>query len=294
MGSTARSMVGDFPVANKILVVTGGGSGIGLAYAQHFHAKGGRVLLGDLQLTGEGQAFVDSAQPAGSVVFQRCDVTHWAELHGLISASVAAWGEVPDVYCASAGVFEPSTSNFWADSETEGYASMRINAEHPVKLTRLALRALVGADKKGVVVLVASLAGVGDVYESPLYCASKHAVVGLAKSMGHADSAEGVKVVCLCPGMVDTPIWRGRDDSKADAYGYTDGSTPRCSADEVAAVMMQMTEDGKYQGGAVMTLITPEQTALVHEGGPSPYALGLPGEVLAKERGVKWEVETKV
>lgn len=291
MGSTTRC-VGDFSAANKILLVTGGGSGIGLSYAKQFHAKGGRVIIGDLKLTAEAASFVDSAQPSGSVIFRPCDVLKWSDLHALVSASVTAWDEVPDVYCASAGVFEPPTSNFWYDTETDGYTSMRINAEHPLKLTRIALRALVGAEKMGVVVLVASLAGISDVYESPLYASSKHAVVGFAKSMGHADSAEGIKVVCVCPGMVDTPIWHDRGDTKADKYGYTDGSTPRNTSDEVAQSMLRLTEEGKYQGGTIMTIM-PGQETVIHEGGPSPYALDLPREVLAKERGKKWSFESK-
>ena len=77
---------------------------------------------------------------------------------------------------------------------------MEINANHPMKMTRLAVRALLGANKRGVVCLVASGAGLYGLYLSSLYCASKHAVVGFTKSMGLADQEEGVKIVCICPG----------------------------------------------------------------------------------------------
>jgi NAD(P)-dependent dehydrogenase (short-subunit alcohol dehydrogenase family) len=77
---------------------------------------------------------------------------------------------------------------------------MEINANHPIKMTRLAMRALLGANKKGVVCLVSSGAGLSGFYLASLYCASKAAVVGFAKSMGMADQEEGVKVVCICPG----------------------------------------------------------------------------------------------
>ncbi len=77
---------------------------------------------------------------------------------------------------------------------------MDINVNHPIKLTRLAMRALLGANKKGVVCLVASGAGLVGFYLTNLYCASKHAIVGFAKSMGQADQDEGVKIVCICPG----------------------------------------------------------------------------------------------
>lgn len=72
-----------------------------------------------------------------------------------------------------------------------------------IKLTRLALRALLGSNKNGVVVLVSSMAGYSKHYSAPLYSATKHAVVGFARSMGAAEQVQGVKVVCICPGYVD-------------------------------------------------------------------------------------------
>lgn len=77
---------------------------------------------------------------------------------------------------------------------------MEINVNHPIKLTRIAMRALLGRDKKGVVLMIASVAGLAGLYASPLYCATKHAIVGFVKSMAEADRLEGVKVVAICPG----------------------------------------------------------------------------------------------
>jgi len=62
------------------------------------------------------------------------------------------------------------------------------------------VRALLGADKKGVVLMVASVAGLVGMYATPLYCATKHAIVGFVKSMADAEGLEGVKVVAVCPG----------------------------------------------------------------------------------------------
>ncbi len=62
------------------------------------------------------------------------------------------------------------------------------------------MRALLGKDKKGVVLIVASLAGLQGAYAAALYTATKHAMVGFTRSMGAADRLEGVKIVCICPG----------------------------------------------------------------------------------------------
>ena len=76
--------------------MTGGGSGIGFAFAKLCHSKGAKVLLGDLKLTKEAEDYVSKA--GGDVMFEKCDVTSWDDLHNLISASVKKFGAVPDVY----------------------------------------------------------------------------------------------------------------------------------------------------------------------------------------------------
>jgi NAD(P)-dependent dehydrogenase (short-subunit alcohol dehydrogenase family) len=92
-------------------------------------------------------------------------------------------------------------SNFWDEPpSSDSYPTIRINVEHPIKLTRIAIRSLLKYDKKGVVLLVSSLSGLRSKYGSVLYCASKHAIVGFVKGMGLAEDLEGVKVVGICPG----------------------------------------------------------------------------------------------
>jgi len=92
------------------------------------------------------------------------------------------------------------------DNESNEYKTIQINVSHPVKMTRLAMRALAGAKKQGVVCLIASSAGIRGNYLASLYATSKHAIVGFAKSMGQADIEEGVKIVCVLPGMVQSPL----------------------------------------------------------------------------------------
>jgi short-subunit dehydrogenase len=75
-----------------------------------------------------------------------------------------------------------------------------INVNHPMKLTRIAMRSLLKANKKGVVLVVASLAGYQGTFAAPLYSATKHAVVGFVRSMAELDRLEDIKVVATAPG----------------------------------------------------------------------------------------------
>jgi NAD(P)-dependent dehydrogenase (short-subunit alcohol dehydrogenase family) len=101
--------VGDFPLKGKIAVVTGAGSGINLSFAKFAVQAGARVIVADLKLTEEGEKFMKS-QNSDTAVFTKCDVTKRKDLENLIAVSEKEFGDVPDVYVAGAGVFEPVSS----------------------------------------------------------------------------------------------------------------------------------------------------------------------------------------
>jgi NAD(P)-dependent dehydrogenase (short-subunit alcohol dehydrogenase family) len=244
-------VVGDFHLKDKICVVTGGGSGINLSFVKVALNSGARVLISDLRLTSEAEELIKSSN--GKAAFMKCDVSKWADLEAIPSEVEKAFGKgsIADVWVPGAGIFEPKWSSFVYDQESEFYMQMRINAEHPIKLTRIAMRSCLGANKPGVVLLVASGAGITGTYAAALYCATKHAVVGFCKSMAQADIDENFKVICICPGMVATPLWTGEDAKHVNSqFSYTDDVC--ITPDEVAEAMREMVESSKYKGGALM------------------------------------------
>ncbi|THV91730.1 hypothetical protein D6D26_08805, partial [Aureobasidium pullulans] len=198
-----------FTLDGKIALVTGGGCGIGLAFV-HMAAKAGvRVVIADLCLSDAGAAAIEASEKL--IIFVQTDVRKRGDLENAITVSTLSFGDVPDVYVANAGVFEPQWSNFWLDTEGDSYATAEINFLHPLKLTRLATRALLGAKKSGVVDLVSSTVGLSWSYPAALYCATKHALIGFTRSMAPAESLNRVRVVCLCPGIVDRPLWQTQE-----------------------------------------------------------------------------------
>ncbi|KAL9122893.1 MAG: hypothetical protein Q9187_000544 [Circinaria calcarea] len=266
-------VVGNFLLAGKIVVVTGGGSGrfdhhrlehsgigtlgvsptnflpgINFAFVQQAIAARARVIVADLRLTAEAEHFFQRLT-SESLVFARTDVTQRKDLEALVSLSEEKFHDVPDAYVAGAGVFEPEWSHFWADTETDDYASVSVNLIHPMKLTRIAVRALLGRNKPGVVLVVASTASMSANYAAALYCAGKHGVVGFVRSMGNADVDESVKVVAICPGMVNSPLWTACP-SVAAQFSYSDEVA--IGPEEVASVMMEMIQDKAYPGGTVL------------------------------------------
>ncbi|EME80175.1 uncharacterized protein MYCFIDRAFT_31370 [Pseudocercospora fijiensis CIRAD86] len=249
-------VVGHFPLQNKTCVITGGGSGINLAFVKLAVEKHNcRCLIADLKLTPEAENLCK--KHPNLIAFTRCDVTKWSDLEALPSQLKVSKKEIDrrkreqHIWIAGAGIFDGSAFFYNDPKDTTSYLSLRINAEHPIKLTRIAMRSACAANRPAVILIVSSLAGICGQYASALYCASKHAVVGFTKSMMQADRDEDVKVVCILPGMVATPLWTGREARREfEQFGY---SEEQClSAEEVAEGMREMIVSEEWEGGSLM------------------------------------------
>lgn len=153
---------------------------------------------------------------------------------------------------AGAGVFEPpKVSSFWHDPEQDNrYRTVEINLNHPLKFTRMAMRALVSEDRKGVVLPIASVGGIAGTYHCPLYIATKHGIVGFVKSMKLAEKYEGVKIVTVCPGAVDSGLW---DKDKREQVNFS--AMESLKPDDIAKVMVDLVQEGKYVGGTCMEVM---------------------------------------
>jgi len=77
-----------------------------------------------------------------------------------------------------------------------------ININHPLKLSRIAIQALLKKNKKGVILITSSLAGFSGNFAAALYVTTKHAITGFVRSMAELDELEGIKVVAVAPGFV--------------------------------------------------------------------------------------------
>ncbi|ETI23405.1 hypothetical protein G647_05207 [Cladophialophora carrionii CBS 160.54] len=245
-------------VQGKTAIVTGAGSGINLEFARLLLQHGANVLFADLALRPEAQDLVAKyASTPNKAVFQKTDVTSWPDLEAMFSAAMQHFGAV-DIVCPGAGVFEPHWSNFWyppgtaksGDDPASGrYKLLDINLTHPIRTTQLAISHFLAAQPPSSaqnpksIVHIASIAGQTASLPFPLYHASKHGVQALVRSMADLETLHGIRVTCVEPGVVKTPLWTDHPEKlkmiKQDGEDADAWVTP----EEVAQVMLSCVKD---------------------------------------------------
>lgn len=81
-----------------------------MKFCKRAAAEGAKVVVADIAQTPEAKELVEGSE---NLVYQKCDVSKWSDLHQLVTVAKEKFGKTPDVYVAGAGVFEPKWSNFW-------------------------------------------------------------------------------------------------------------------------------------------------------------------------------------
>ncbi len=185
----------------QVAVVTGGGSGIGLALAERFAAAGMNLVIGDVQDDALAVAAAQLKARGVEVLAVRLDVSQEAEVQDLAERTIDHFGAV-HVVCNNAGVAARSDPWFGPISSWEW--TMGVNFWGVVHGCRAFLPHLVGG---GHIVNTASIAGLMTGFSAP-YDASKHAVVAITEDLFNTAKVAGlpIGVSVLCPGWVHTNI----------------------------------------------------------------------------------------
>lgn len=185
---------------NRIAFVTGGAGGIGAATAIAFAAEGAKVAVADLK---DPTETVDAIRAAGGDAYSiALDVTDQAAVEAAVDGVVARWGRL-DIAFNNAGV---SLEDYTTPWESVGLYDkvVAVNQRGVMLCMAAELRHMV-QQGSGSIVNTASVAGMVGLAGAG-YCGSKHAVVGLTRSAAMRYAAEGIRVNCVCPGAISTPM----------------------------------------------------------------------------------------
>ena len=234
-----------FDLSHKIALVTGAGSGIGAAIAVTFAEAGAHVFVTDLNPVTAASTAERLTTRGGRAEAFALDVRDEATCASVVHRVHAAAGRV-DVLVNNAGIGHVGTM-----LTTEGDDLDRlygVNVRGTFNVTRVVLPAMV-ARRSGVIINMASAAGVVGLRDRLAYAVSKFAVVGMTKSMALDHALDGIRVNCICPGRVETPWVAQRIREHPDPErAYHEMASSQAigrmgTAEEIAAAALYLASD---------------------------------------------------
>jgi NAD(P)-dependent dehydrogenase (short-subunit alcohol dehydrogenase family) len=200
-------------LAGKAAVITGALTGIGRASAQRFAREGAKVVLTGRH-DAEGEALAREIEASGGTAcFVRSDVRKRKDNEHAIDVCVERYQGIDILFC-NAGITLPKLLP--ESSEQEIGEVLAVNLMGPLYAARHAIPIMLEQPSGGSILFNASKTGLVAQTDSPVYCASKGAVVLLAKALALDYATRGIRVNALCPGVIDTPMLRKFADAMDD------------------------------------------------------------------------------
>ena len=199
---------------NKVALVTGAGSGLGLATAKAFAQSGASVVLADTNERAAQLAAEELSAQGHKVLAIRCDVADDTQVERMVEQTVNAFGRL-DVAYNNAGVQNNVAEA--ADSTPEDFDRViSINLRGVWNCMRFELRQML-KQEGGAIVNCSSIGGLVAGSKRGTYQASKHGVLGLTKSSALDYAARGIRINAVCPGIIHTPMLNTMMATQADA-----------------------------------------------------------------------------
>ena len=244
-------------LADKVALITGGTSGMGRATAVLFAQEGARVaIIGRNEARGR-EVVEEIEQSSGTAIFIRSDVRFAEECRRAVEETLRAFGRL-DILFNNAGVLY---SNTVPDStEEEWDLTLDTNLKGTYLMSKFALPTMI-AQGSGVIINNASGWGLVGGDAAAAYCASKGGVVLLTKAMAIDHGWQGIRVNCICPGDVDTPMLP--EDAQQRGMRWEEYLTSAANRpmgrigrpEEIAkAVIFLASDDSSFVTGAVLAV----------------------------------------
>ena len=239
-------------LAGKVAVITGAKSGIGLATARLFAAEGAAVVLADIKDASEEAAAIRTRCAVIPV-----DVANGRSVQQLVDRTLKEFGRL-DVLVNGAGI--DLAKRITETDEADWDRLMSVNLRGVFLCSKAAI--LVMRDYGGgVIVNVASELGIVGGSQIAAYCASKGGVVQLTKAMAVDHAAENIRVNCVCPGPVDTPLLQSiiaaASDPAAEQFSIVSKTLLRRLArpGEIAsAILFLASDESSYMTGSIVAV----------------------------------------
>lgn len=190
-------------LSGKTCVITGAARGIGATVARMFSREGAFIVLGDIKDNLGKKVAEEICQDGGQAVYVHCDVTKPEDCKTLIHSAISKFDSL-DVLLNNAGTslngkVEEFSLEQWDITFNVNVKSVFLCSKYAIPVMR--------KKGKGVIINMASESGLIGYPMHPAYCSSKAAVINLTRSMAMGHAADGIRVNCICPGIIPTPLY---------------------------------------------------------------------------------------
>lgn len=219
---------------DKVAVITGAGSGIGLAMARLFAAEGARVVAGDWNVERLDEAVASIRESGGAITGAPGDISDQAVAEHLVDFAFDTHGRL-DILCNNAGVMDymhgvgEMPDDIWR-------RVLRINLDGPMFTSRRAIGRMI-VQGGGSLINIASTAGISGGAAGAAYTVSKHGLVGLTRNTAWMYAAQGIRCNAICAGGTNTNISETMPRERLDPAG---AMRARAFADLIPAMLDPM------------------------------------------------------
>jgi meso-butanediol dehydrogenase / (S,S)-butanediol dehydrogenase / diacetyl reductase len=242
----------------RVALITGAASGIGRAAAQLFAEAGASVIVADRDVDSAHAVTEELVSAGRDAIAAKVDISDEASVATMVTRTVERFGTV-DVLFNNAGV-GPSATQRWTmanvvETPAEAWdAILAINLKGPALVSKYVIPVML-KQRRGVIVNNASINGLVAVPGADAYTAAKGGLVALTRAMASEWGPHGIRVNCLCPGPVDTPMnapWL-QDAAKVAFFQSSCPLGRVATPEEVAYVALFLASDAAtYMNGAVI------------------------------------------
>ncbi|MFZ6044918.1 3-hydroxyacyl-CoA dehydrogenase [Pseudomonas sp. CR3202] len=242
-------------IENSVFLVTGGSSGLGLATARELVGQGGKVVLVDIN----AEAGAARAEELGANArFVKADITREEDGRAAVAAALDAFGGLHGlVNCAGVAPAEKVIGRNGAHGLDSFARTISINLVGSFNMLRLAAEAMAqGAPneegERGVIINTASVAAFDGQIGQAAYSASKSGVVGMTLPIARELARSGIRVMCIAPGIFETPMMAGMPQEVRDSLGAAVPFPPRLGRPaEYAALVRHIVENTMLNGEVI-------------------------------------------